>query len=124
MYGIAIYGMQAAMGLTALAAGVAKIAGADFMVDAFDALGLGASFRLLAGAVEVMGGLCLLMPKAGLLGAVMLGSVVVGAAGLTVGQVAGRVLPGFEAGVMTQQAVSRSATQLAPVAFRDDGMRI
>src|SRR5207237_207757 len=120
--------MQAAMGLTALAAGVAKIAGADFMVDAFDALGLGASFRLLAGAVEVMGGLCLLMPKAGLLGAVMLGSVVVGAAGLTVGQVAGRVagrgLPGFGAGGMTEQAVSRSATQLAPVAFRDDGMRI
>ena len=105
---IAIYGVQAAMGLVGLAAGVAKLAGADLMVEAFDMLGLGSSFRLIAGSVEVLGGLCLLMPKAGVIGALMLASVVVGTAGVTIGQVASKVLPGSEIGVVrTHQAVSR-----------------
>ena len=89
---IAIYAVQAAMGLVGLAAGCAKLAGADVMVDAFSMLGLGSSFLIIAGAVEILGGLCLLMPRAGLFGAVLLASVVVGTAGLTIGQVANKVL--------------------------------
>jgi hypothetical protein len=105
----AIYAAQAAMGFLGLAAGCAKLAGAEVMVDAFGMLGLGSSFRLLAGAVEVLGGLCLLLPRAGILGALLLASVVVGTAGLTLGQVASRVLPaGSEIGAAgTHQAVSR-----------------
>ena len=120
---IAIYGVQAAMGLTGLAAGVAKLAGADIMVDAFDMLGLGSSFRLMAGLVEVLGGVCLLMPKAGVIWAVLLASVVMGTAGLTIGQVAGKILPGSEFGVVrTQHAVSQSGSPAArapAIAIRD-----
>jgi uncharacterized membrane protein YphA (DoxX/SURF4 family) len=104
---IAIYGLQAAMGLVAIAAGGAKLAGADVMVDAFGMLGLGASFRLTVGLVEVLAGLCLLMPRAGVLGAALLAVVVVGTAGVTIGQVAGKVMNhGSEVGVVrTHQAV-------------------
>ena len=127
MNAIAIYGVQAAMGLAGLAAGVAKLAGADIMVEAFDMLGLGTSFRLLAGAVEVLGGLCLLTPKAGVIGAVLLASVVVGTAGVTIGQVAGKVLPGSESGaVWTHQAVSQPGGPAvrAPVIVIRDGINI
>ncbi len=106
---IAIYGMQALMGVAAISAGLAKIAGADFMVEAFDMLNLGSSFRLIAGAVEVLGGLCLLAPNAGMVGAALLATVVMGTAGLTVGQVASKVLPGAEIGmVRAHHTVTRS----------------
>ena len=106
---IAIYTAQAAMGLLAVAAGTAKLCGADLMVDAFDLLGLGASIRMTAGMVEVIGGLCLLMPRAGAVGALMLAAVVVGTAGLTVGHIAGSALPtGATAVVRTYQTVGRT----------------
>jgi uncharacterized membrane protein YphA (DoxX/SURF4 family) len=98
------------MGLVAISAGVAKLAGADVMVDAFGMLGLGASFRLTAGVVEVLAGLCLLMPRAGVVGAALLAVVVVGTAGVTIGQVAGKVMnQGSEVGVVrTHQAVGHA----------------
>ena len=87
---IAIYSAQAAMGALAVATGAAKVLGADVMVDAFDLLGLGASIRMTAGMVEVIGGLCLLLPRSGPIGALILAAVIVGGAGLSVGQIAGR----------------------------------
>jgi uncharacterized membrane protein YphA (DoxX/SURF4 family) len=89
---IAIYSMQATMGVLAVAAGAAKLAGADVMVDAFDMLGLGASIRMTAGMVEVIGGLCLLLPRAGVAGALMLAAVMIGSAGLAVGHIASGVI--------------------------------
>ena len=107
---IAIYAAQASMGLLAVAAGTAKLCGADMMVDAFDLLGLGAPIRMTAGMVEVIGGLCLLLPRAGTVGALLVAAVVVGSAGLTVGQIASRALPnGAPTSVVhTYQAVGQT----------------
>src|SRR4051812_10801911 len=85
---IAIYGAQAAMGLLALAAGYAKISGADFLVQQFAMLGLGKGFLFVAGCAEILAGLCLLMPRGGIVGAVLLVCVTVGAMGMTIGHVA------------------------------------
>lgn len=103
---IAIYGLQAAMGAIGVAAGAAKLAGLPVMAEAFGLLGFGPSFLMLAGAVEVVAGLCLLMPRGGVIGAVLMASVVVGATGLTIGQVAGRLGDGVSSGAArTHQAV-------------------
>jgi uncharacterized membrane protein YphA (DoxX/SURF4 family) len=85
---IAIYGVQAAMGLLALAAGYAKISGAEFLVQQFAMLGLGKGFLFVAGCIEIFAGLCLLMPRGGIVGAVLLVGVTVGAMGMTIGHVA------------------------------------
>lgn len=85
---IAIYGAQAAMGLLALAAGYAKVSGAEFLVQQFAMLGLGKGFLFVAGCIEIVAGLCLLMPRGGIVGAVMLVGVTVGAMGMTIGHVA------------------------------------
>jgi putative oxidoreductase len=81
----AIYGLQAMVGMVALAAGAAKIAGADFMVQPFEAIGLGSTFRLVAGSAELLGGLCLLLPRGGVIGAFLMACVMVGVMGATVG---------------------------------------
>ncbi len=123
---IAIYGLQASMGLLAVAAGTAKLCGVDVMVDAFDVLGLGAPIRMTAGMVEVIGGLCLLLPRAGAVGALLVAAVVVGSAGLTLGQIASR--PVAHAAVQTHQAVGQVAVghvgefkfqQPAAIKYRD-----
>jgi uncharacterized membrane protein YphA (DoxX/SURF4 family) len=44
------------------AAGAAKIAGAEYMVQLFDQIGAGQWFRYVTGAVEVIGALALLAP--------------------------------------------------------------
>lgn len=85
---IAIYGAQAAMGLLAVAAGYAKLSGLDFIVQQFALLGLGKGFLFIAGCVEILAGLCLLMPRGGIVGAVLLVCVTVGAMGMTIGHVA------------------------------------
>ncbi len=121
---IAIYAVQASMGLLAVAAGTAKLLGADIMVDAFDLLGLGAPVRLTAGTVEMIGGLCLLLPRAGAIGALLLAAVVAGTIGLTIGQIAGKVmLNDASLGVVqTHQAVGRTGEfkfqQPAAVTYR------
>ena len=120
---IAIYGMQATMGLLAVAAGVAKLSGADFMVDAFGMLGINGPIRMTAGAVEVIGGLCLLLPRAGVAGALMLAAVMVGGAGLTLGQIASAAPNGATNVVRTHQAVGHTGEfkfqQPAAVIYRN-----
>jgi hypothetical protein len=123
---IAIYGAQATMGLVAVAAGYAKISGADVMVDAFAMLGLGSTFRLVAGCVEIFAGLCLMLPRAGVFGAALLACVVVGSIGLTIGQVASQVLPGSGNSLGVHQAVQPGGFQLnRPMTFNaKDGINI
>jgi uncharacterized membrane protein YphA (DoxX/SURF4 family) len=88
---IAIYGVQVLLGFVALASGYAKLTGMDIMVHHFEVLGLGAGFRMIAGSAEIVAGLCLLLPRGGVVGAVLLSAVMVGALGVTIGQVASSV---------------------------------
>ena len=85
---ISIYAVQILLGMIAIAAGYAKLSGAGVMVHHFQAIGLGRGFFLFAGITEIVAGLCLLLPRGGLLGAFLLASVMVGALGISLGHVA------------------------------------
>src|SRR5262249_26997503 len=84
----AFYGVQAFLGLVYLCAGSAKLLGAEIMVEAFDATGLGQSLRVAVGLLEICGGLCLFVPRASVYAAVVLGGPMIGILGAAVGHVA------------------------------------
>jgi uncharacterized membrane protein YphA (DoxX/SURF4 family) len=84
---ITLYGLQIMVGLVALAAGYAKLSGMAFVAEPFAMIGLGKTFLTLAGSAEVLAGLCLMFPRAGVIGAVLLASVVVCTMGASVGYV-------------------------------------
>jgi uncharacterized membrane protein YphA (DoxX/SURF4 family) len=88
---ISIYAVQVLLGAVAVAAGYAKLSGTGLMVHQFQALGLGHGFLMVAGTAEIIAGLCLLLPRGGILGAVLLACVMVGALGVTIGHVASAV---------------------------------
>jgi len=79
---IALYSFQALIGILFLAAGSAKLAGMEFMSEPFALIGLGRSVLILAGSVEIVAGICLLFPRAGALGAVLVTILMVGTAGV------------------------------------------
>jgi DoxX-like family len=83
-----IYVLQALSGAAALATACASLAGADFMVQQFDAMGLGPSFRLVAGSIELIAGLTLVIPRTGAFGGVILACLTVATAGATLGHLA------------------------------------
>jgi len=82
---IALYGLQMLVGLVALAAGYAKLTGMGFMAEPFAVIGLGKSFLMVAGVVEILAGVCLVFPRSGVVGAVLLATVMVGTMGASVG---------------------------------------
>ena len=84
---IALYGLQMLVGLVALAAGYAKLTGMGFIAEPFAMIGLGQTFLMLAGVAEILAGLCLLFPRSGVLGALLLTSVMVGTMGASLGHV-------------------------------------
>ena len=86
---IALYGLQMLLGLVALAAGYAKLTGMGFMAEPFAMIGLGKSFLMIAGTVEILAGLCLLFPRSGVVGALLLTTVMVGAMGASLGTAIG-----------------------------------
>ena len=60
-------------------AGGAKLAGAEMMVQTFDAVGLGQWFRYVTGIIEVGGAIALWIPAYRLIGAALLAVTMVGA---------------------------------------------
>lgn len=84
---IALYGLQMLVGLVALAAGYAKLTGMGFIAEPFAMIGLGKTFLMLAGTAEILAGLCLLFPRSGVLGALLLTSVMIGTMGASLGHV-------------------------------------
>jgi hypothetical protein len=105
---ISIYGAQILLGMIAIAAGYAKLTGAGLMVHQFQMLGLGYGFLFMAGCAEIAAGLCLLLPRGGILGAVLLACVMVGTLGGTIGHVASAVAMQNDA---AQQTISFEAVQ-------------
>jgi putative oxidoreductase len=71
--------LQGLAALAFLAAGGSKLAGAPAMVAVFAKLGAGQWFRYLTGALEVIGAVGLLVPRATFYGAALLAAVMVGA---------------------------------------------
>ncbi|MGW6022242.1 DoxX family protein [Streptomyces sp. NPDC055099] len=71
---------QALLVLVFLAAGAAKLAGAEAMVEAFDQIGAGQWLRYVVGCVELLGVVGLLVPR-------LVGLAALGLVGLMVGAV-------------------------------------
>ena len=87
---ITLYGLQMLVGFVALAAGYAKLTGMGFVAEPFAMIGLGKTFLILAGTAEVLAGLCLLFPRSGVVGALLLATVMVGTMGASVGHAISR----------------------------------
>ena len=105
---IALYGLQALVGLVALAAGYAKLTGMGFMAEPFATIGLGQAFLTVAGVAEILAGLCLLFPRSGVIGAVIMATVMVGTMGASLGHVISH------RGDTTQMTVSHTFRTSAP----------
>lgn len=71
--------LQGVVAAAFFAAGAAKLAGAAYMVQLFDQIGLGQWFRYLTGVVEVAGAVALIYPGLASLGGLWLGGTMVGA---------------------------------------------
>jgi uncharacterized membrane protein len=84
----ALYALQGLVGVVALAVGYAKLTGIGVMTEPLELIGLGQGFRIVAGSIEMAGGLCLLFPRSGVIGAVLLTSVMIGMLGATIGHAA------------------------------------
>src|SRR6185436_19531876 len=105
---ITLYGLQMLVGLVALAAGYAKLTGMGFIAEPFAMIGLGKTFLMLAGAAEILAGLCLLFPRSGVVGALLLTSVMVGTMGASLGHV---ISNRGNADTMTVSQTFRTAVQ-------------
>jgi len=87
---ITLYGLQMLVGFVALAAGYAKLTGMGFVAEPFAMIGLGKTFLMLAGGAEILAGFCLLFPRSGVVGALLLATVMVGTMGASVGHAISR----------------------------------
>lgn len=72
-------GLRGLLTIAFVMAGGAKLAGAEMMVQTFDAVGVGQWFRYVTGLIEVGGAIMLWVPAARLLGALMLMVTMIGA---------------------------------------------
>jgi hypothetical protein len=71
--------LRVLLGAAFLAAGGAKLAGVQAMVEIFDKVGIGQWFRIVTGLLEVSGGILLLIPRLTFYGAALLLTVCLGA---------------------------------------------
>src|SRR5258705_12207306 len=76
---VVLWVLQIAAAGLFLMAGFSKLSGNEQMVGVFETIGVGQWFRYLTGALEVAGGILLLIPRTSGLGALMLAGVMVGA---------------------------------------------
>ena len=117
---ISIYAAQIVLGGIAMAAGIAKLAGVDVMVTPFQALGLGPSFLAVAGLTETIAGFCLLLPRGGIVGALLLACVMVASFGGTLGHVASLVARGDASVAATNYRAGPSAGPARAVSPRGE----
>lgn len=72
-------GLRGILTLAFVAAGLAKLAGAEMMVATFEAVGVGQWFRYVTGVIEVAAPILLWLPGKQVAGAALLGATMVGA---------------------------------------------
>ncbi len=83
-----IYVFQVVVGVLFIAAGGAKLAGAEIMVRQFEVIGLGQWLRPVVGSLEILGGIALLVPRAAAYGAALVGLTILGSTGAAIGHIA------------------------------------
>ena len=95
-------------------AGGAKLAGAQPMVELFDALGQGQWFRYLTGLIEVGGALLLWVKPLRVLGALLLGGTMVGAIAAHLLVLGPSAVPAAILGLLTLVVIYDERRGLAP----------
>ncbi|WP_051975403.1 DoxX family protein [Cupriavidus necator] len=75
----ALWAVKILVALAFLAAGLAKLAGVQTMIDIFNVIGLGQWFRYGTGAIEVTGAILMLIPSLAVFSALLLACTMVGA---------------------------------------------
>jgi putative oxidoreductase len=75
----ALWVVKTLVAVAFLAAGLAKLAGVQAMIDIFNVIGLGQWFRYVTGAIEVIGAILILIPSRAVFGALLLACTMVGA---------------------------------------------
>lgn len=81
-------GLQNLFALLFFAMGAVKLSGTDLAVTQFTLIGLGQSFRVVTGVVEIVGALCFFLPRTVVFGAVLILSATLISVGATIAQMA------------------------------------
>lgn|SRR5690606_8263780 len=76
---VSVWSLQLVSAAMFLFAGGLKLAGAEPMVQLFDALGVGQWFRYVTGGIEVIAAVLLLTPRFAVIGALLLVPTMIGA---------------------------------------------
>ena len=76
---IMLWVLQVTGAIIFIKAGGAKLAGGPAMVQLFDHVGVGQWFRYLTGSLEIVGAVCLLIPRCCSAGAMLLAAIMAGA---------------------------------------------
>lgn len=87
------WGVRILLAAAFVSAGGMKLAGVPQFVAMFDQIGLGQWFRLLTGALEVTGGVLVLIPRTAIWGALLLACVMAGAIVTHLAVIGGKPLP-------------------------------
>lgn len=96
-----VWGVRILLALAFGAAGIAKLAGVPQMVQVFDAIGIGQWFRILTGAVEVVGAALLLVPATGFFGSLLLTATMIGAVATHLVLIGGSPAPALVLGLLS-----------------------
>ncbi|MEJ6390752.1 DoxX family protein [Gymnodinialimonas ulvae] len=104
---------KALLTLAFLAAGVAKLAGAEMMVGTFDAIGWGQWFRYVTGAIEVSAAIVLWVPGKQVIGAALLLATMICAVGFHVLVLGPSALPAAVLGVLAAFVLYRHRDQIS-----------
>lgn len=102
-----LWSVRIVLALAFVAAGSAKLSGAQQMVDVFAKVGMGQWFRYVTGTIEVLGALLLLVPASGLFGALLLGGTMVGAVITHLFLIGGSAIPAIVLGLLCAFVVWR-----------------
>lgn len=74
---LGLWALQIVVAAAFFAAGAGKLAGAPFMIQIFDQIGLGQWLRIITGVVEIVGALALVYPGMAAIGGLWLGVTMV-----------------------------------------------
>jgi putative oxidoreductase len=110
---VGLWTLQIVAAAAFLTAGSFKLAGYPMMVEVFDQIGVGQWFRYFTGAVEIIGGLALLVPSAAAFGAALLAITMLCAIATHLFLIGGNPLP-----AIVLLLITASITWLRRASFR------
>lgn len=118
---IGAWTLQGILAAAFVAAGSAKLAGAPYMVELFDQIGVGQWFRVVTGIVEVTGAIALVFPGLASIGALWLGFTMVFAVATHVFILHTSPVPAIVLGVLNALVVYLRRDELVALLHRIEG---